>query len=119
GVAIEPVRLAVVADPTHGVAHDARDVDVGLGADLPGHDHQSGRQQRLARHPTGRVLLDDGVEDGVGDLVGHLVGVTLGHGLRAERPASHVLLLPPSDRWATTASSTILATARLSMSAPS
>src|SRR5205807_6075220 len=81
------------------------------------HDDQARRQQRFTRHPPLGVLAEDGVEDGVGDLVRHLVRVTLGHRLRTERPPAHRLVLPL--RRSTTASSTSLATARLSINVPS
>src|SRR5581483_10376544 len=87
GVAVEAVRLAVVADGADGLPGQFGDLDIGGGADLAGHHDQPRRQQRLAGHPARRVFLQDGVEDRVTDLVGHLVGVTLGHRLRREPPA--------------------------------
>jgi hypothetical protein len=89
GVAVEPVRLAVVADAAHRAAHDLGDVDVRLGRDLAGHDHQAGGEQGLARHPPVGILGEDGVEDGVGYLVRHLVGMTLGDRLGGEGVAAH------------------------------
>ncbi len=41
GVAVEAERLVVVADAVDGGAHDAGDVDVGLGGDLAGDDGQA------------------------------------------------------------------------------
>ena len=68
----------------HRLAHQLGDVDVGRGGDLAGHQHQTGGQQGLARHPALRVVGQQGVEHRVGDLVGHLVGMALGHRLRGE-----------------------------------
>ena len=86
GVAVEAEGLAVVADVAHGLAHELRDVDVGVGGDLTGDDDEPGGEQRLARDPARRVLGEDRVEHRVGDLVGHLVGMALGDRLRGERP---------------------------------
>src|SRR5439155_25658538 len=114
GLAVDAEGGVVVADVEDRLPHDVGDGDVGLGGDLPRHHDQAGREQRLARHPALRVLGQDGVEDGVGDLVRHLVGVALGDRLRCERPLrAHD---PSLVRWATTASRTTLATARLSIS---
>ena len=88
-VAVEAVRLPVVADGAHRLADDLGDVDVGPGGDLARHHDQAGGEQRLARHPSGGVLGQDGVEDGVGDLVGHLVGMAFGDRLRGERVVPH------------------------------
>ena len=86
-VAVEAVGLAVVADAVDRLADDLRDVDIRLGRDLAGDHDEARRQQRLARDPGVRVLLEDGVEDGIGDLVGHLVGMALGHGFGREGEA--------------------------------
>ena len=67
------------------VAHEPRNVDVALGRDLAGDDHEPGRDERLAGHAAGRILGEDRVEHGVRDLVGHLVGMALGDGFGGER----------------------------------
>ena len=56
-----------------------------VGRDLAGYDDQAGVHERLAGHPPGRVVAQDGVEDAVGDLVGDLVGMSLGHRLGCEQ----------------------------------
>ena len=84
GVAIEAVLGADVADVLDGLSHHLRDVDVTGGRDLAGHDHEPGREQRLARDAPPRVLRQDRVEHGVRDLVGDLVRVALGHRLGRE-----------------------------------
>ena len=84
GLGVEPVLRAGVADRGDPLADEPRDVDVGLGRDLAGHDHEARGDERLARDPPARVGGEDGVEDGVGDLVGDLVGVPFGHRLRRE-----------------------------------
>ena len=124
-VAVEAVRLPVVADGADRLAHDLGDVDVGPGGDLAGDDDQPGGEQRLARHPPGGVLGEDGVEDGVGDLVGHLVGMTFGDRLRGERViAAHggCRLVSPAGRHpggGRRTSSTARATSRLEVRATS
>ena len=76
----------------------AVDVDVRVGGDLAGHDHEAGGDQRLARDAALRVLLVDRVEHRVADLVAHLVGVAFGDRLRREgvvvrQPDSLLVLL--------------------------
>ncbi len=93
GVAVEADGLAVVADRLDRLADDGRDLDVGVGRDLAGHDGETGGHHGLAGHAGGRVLGQDGVEDRVRDLVGHLVGMALGHGFGREGPlAGHGLV---------------------------
>jgi hypothetical protein len=65
-------------------AHQALKIDVGLGGDLAGDDHQSGGRQRLGGDAAVGVLLQAGVQNGVGDLVGNLVGVAFGDGFRGK-----------------------------------
>ncbi len=76
-----------VADLADRLASDLLDVDVGLGRDLAGDDHEAGVDERLARDATVRVLGEDRVQDAVGDLVRDLVGMTLGHRLGREQEA--------------------------------
>src|SRR3712207_6963055 len=59
---------SVVADLADLAADDPRDVGVPRGAHLPGHVHETGRDQRLDRDPAVRVLLEQRVEDRVRDL---------------------------------------------------
>ena len=90
GAAVEALLARVVADGQDLLADQTGDVGVGGRGDLAGHVDQPGRHQRLDRHPTARVVLQQRIEDRVADLVGDLVGVTLGHGLRGEESACHV-----------------------------
>ena len=62
-----------------------RDVDVRLGGDLAGDDHEAGVDQRLAGDAAGRVVREHGVEHAVGDLVADLVRMPLGDGLGGEQ----------------------------------
>ena len=90
GVGVEAVLGPVVADALDRLAHEARDLDVGLRRDLAGHHHEPGRDERLAGDAPVRVVGEDGVEDRVRDLVGDLVRVALGHRLgREEKLARH------------------------------
>ena len=91
GLGVEAVLGTVVADLANLSAHQPRDVDVGLGRDLAGDDHEPGGDQRLARDATHRILGQDGVEDCVRDLVGHLVRMAFGDrfGGEQERAGRH------------------------------
>ena len=66
------------------LAHELRDVDVGLGRDLAGHDDEPVViSVSQATRPSGSSA-QDGVENRVGDLVGDLVGVAFGDRLGGE-----------------------------------
>jgi YD repeat-containing protein len=78
-----PLRMRV-ADVADALADELRDVDVRLGRDLAGHDHEAGRDERLARDPAGRIVAQHAVEHGVRDLVRDLVRMALGDGLGRE-----------------------------------
>ena len=84
GLGVEAVLGARVADLLDPLAHEARDVDVGLGRDLARDDDEAGGDERLAGDATLGVVGEDRVEDGVRDLVGDLVGVALGDRLGGE-----------------------------------
>ena len=84
-VGVEAELRARVPDLADPLAHQARDVHVRRRRDLAGHDDEAGGDQRLARHPSGRIVGEDGVEDAVRDLVGDLVRMSLGNRLRGER----------------------------------
>ena len=66
-------------------AHEALEIDVGLGRDFAGDDDQAGGGQRLAGDAAVGILVEAGVQDGVGNLVGDLVGMTFGDGLRRKK----------------------------------
>ncbi len=83
-VRVEAEVGARVADLGDLLADELRDVDVRLGGDLAGDDHEARRDERLAGDAAVGIVLQDGVEDRVGDLVGDLVGVPLGHRLGRE-----------------------------------
>ena len=79
--------------PQHRVAHDLRDLDVGLGRDLAGDVDEAGGHHRLDGDAAARVLREHRVEDRVGDLVTDLVRVSLGDGLGREQACGHSGLL--------------------------
>src|SRR5690606_38766724 len=116
--------LAVVADAADGLANDARDVDVRGRGDLARDDGEAGGDHGLARDAAERVAVEQRVEDGIGDLIGHLVGMALRYRFRGEQPALHGASYPSlpgvwrtaADRTRSAASSTALATCRLSES---
>ena len=89
GRAVEALARRVVADLEDAVAHDRRDVGVGLGGHLAGDVHLPGGDQRLDGDAAGRVLREQRIEDRVTDLVGDLVRVSLGDGLGREKAAAH------------------------------
>ena len=84
GPVVEAVIGVRVPDLVHDPAHEARDVDVGVGRDLAGDEDDARRRGRLAGHARVRVLAEALVEHRVGDLVAQLVGVALGDGLAGE-----------------------------------
>jgi len=61
------------------------DVHVAVGGDFAYDQDQPCSGGRLARDPTVRVLLDDGIQHGIRYLVAQLVRVTLGDRLRGEK----------------------------------
>jgi hypothetical protein len=77
-VAVVAVVAVVVADATHGLADDFRDVEVDVGGDLSRNDRHAGVDEGLAGDAAARVLAHDRVEDRVGDLVRNLVRMALG-----------------------------------------
>ena len=85
GVGVEAPLGVRVADLRDLRPHLGGNVDVGLGRDLAGDHDEARRDQRLARHPAGRVVGEDSVENGVGNLVGNLVRMTLRDRLRGEQ----------------------------------
>ena len=78
GVGVEAVERVVVADGGDHAAHQALEIDVGLGGDFAGDDHEAGGGQGFGGDAAVGVLLQAGVENGVGDLVGNLVGMAFG-----------------------------------------
>ena len=86
---VDAVFGVVVADARDGVTGHADVVDVGLGGDFTGQQHQTGGAQGFGSHARLGVLGQQGVQDGVGDLVGDLVGVTFGDGLGGEEVFAH------------------------------
>ena len=80
GFVIEADVAVGVADAAHGFLGNFTVIDVGLGGDFAGDDHEASGNQRLARDTSGRVDGQDGVEHGVGNLVGDLVGMAFANG---------------------------------------
>ena len=103
GVAVEAVGGVVVADLANGLAGDPRDVDVGVGGDLPRDDDQAGVDEGFAGDPSIGVVRQDRIEDAVGDLIGDLVGMALRDRLGGEQELvvvelAHGLVLAPGRR---------------------
>ena len=81
GIRVEAVKCVIVADRGHHAAHQGLEVDVCLGRDLAGNDHQAGGGKGFARHTAEGILREAGIEDRVGNLVGDLIGMPFGHRL--------------------------------------
>ena len=84
GLVVETELRPRVADVPDDIAHDALDIDVSLGADLPSHDDQSRRDERLARDAhvfdaaaTFGLEFDlarkDGVDDRASEIWSHIL----------------------------------------------
>ncbi len=86
GLEVEAELGSGVTDVADGLADDARDVDVGLGADLAEDQDRARAECRLTGDPAQGVLGQDAVQNRVTDLVGHLVRMAVGHRLRGEEP---------------------------------
>ena len=89
GLGVEAELGAGVADLGDLLARQLLDVDVGVGRDLPGDDHEPGGDQRLAGDPADGVVGEHRVEHRVGDLVGDLVRMSLGDRLGGEEEFAH------------------------------
>ena len=68
-----------VTDSADGLAGNGGKIDVGTGGDFTRDQNHAGGYQGFARHPSGGVALQHGVEDGVGDLIADFVGMAFGH----------------------------------------
>ena len=87
GGAIKAHFGRVVTDAEHGLAHDAFDVDPGVGGDLARDDRDAGLDQRFDGDAAALVLLQNRIEDGVGNLVGDLVRMPFGNRLGGKQVA--------------------------------
>jgi hypothetical protein len=81
GIGVEAIERVIVADRRHHSAHQGLEVNVCLGRDLTGDDHQAGGGKSFAGYTAEGVLREAGIEDRVGDLVGDLIGMPFGHRL--------------------------------------
>jgi len=95
GVGVESVEGVVVADRGDDAADQALKVNVGLGGDFAGDDHEAGSGQRFSCYATVRVLFETGVQDGIGDLVGNFVGMTFRDRFRGKQKTIAQLSIPP------------------------
>ena len=78
GLGVEAELGARVADLRDLRPHQFGDVDVGVGRDLAGDDHEPGSYHRLASDPSHGIAGEHGIEHRVGDRVGDLVRMALG-----------------------------------------
>ncbi len=88
GGPVETHLGGIVADAPHGLPRHVGIVHLRRGGDLPRQDDEARGDQGLRRHPSTRILGQDGIQDGIGDLVGDLVGMTFGDGFGGEQVVS-------------------------------
>ena len=74
-VAVDLVRLRVIADIPQGVADDVEHVGLGRGRDFTRHDNVTVGCHDLTGHAAGGVMLQTGVQHAVGNEVAQLVGM--------------------------------------------
>ena len=77
---VNAVLGVVVANALDGVARHLDVIDMGVGGDFTGQNHQTCVGQRFSGHAAAGVLFKNGIQNGVGNLIGNLVGVAFGHG---------------------------------------
>src|SRR5208283_1271493 len=85
GVRVKTEERIVVADLLDRFANKLVVVHVRGGGNFSGNDHQTCRDQRLARHATFGVLAHHFIQHRVRNLVGNFVRVTLRHRFRSKQ----------------------------------
>src|SRR5439155_12008446 len=73
GVGVESVEGVVVPDRSDGATDQSLQLDIRLGGNFSGDNHQSGGGQGFASHAAGRIFGQAGVEDGARTLVGNFI----------------------------------------------
>jgi len=81
----KPYLARVVANVLDDFARQISEIDIGLGGDFAGDDHQPSCNECFAGNAAHRVVCHNGVENGVGNLIGNFVGMALGDGLRGKQ----------------------------------
>ena len=84
GPTIEAIRGIGVADGSHSLTHQIRNVHVRVGGDLSGDNRHSRGHERLTGYPARGIAREDSVEHRIGNLISHLVGVTFSDRLGRE-----------------------------------
>ena len=74
-VAVDLVRLRVIADIAQGVADDVEHVRLNLGGDFARHNDVTAGCHDLTGHAAGGIMLQTGVQHAVGNEVAQLVGM--------------------------------------------
>ena len=76
GIGIKAQRRVDKTNITHHLPNHFHITDLGARCDFTRYDDHAGFDHRFARHPTVRILFDQGVQDAVRYLVTHFVRVT-------------------------------------------
>ena len=84
GIGVKAIERVIVPDRSHHPAHQGLEVNVCLGRDLAGNDHQASGGKGFGGYAAEGVLRQTGVEDRIGDLVGDLVRMSFGYRLGRE-----------------------------------
>ena len=79
GVGVEAVKGVVIANGGDDAADQALEIDVSLGGDFAGNNHQACGRKSFGGYAAVGVLLQACVKDSVRDLVGYLVGMAFSH----------------------------------------
>ena len=79
-VAVDLVRLRVIADIPQGIPNDVEHVGLGAGRDFARHNDVTVGCHYLAGHATGGIMLQTGVQHTVGNKVAQLVGMPAHNG---------------------------------------
>src|ERR1035437_5681533 len=79
GVGVEAVKGVVISDGGDDTADKALEIDVSLGGDFAGNNHQACGRKSFGGYAAVGVLLQACVKDSVRDLVGYLVGMAFSH----------------------------------------
>ncbi len=95
GVGVEAIEGVVIADGGYNTAHQALQIDIGLGGDFAGDDNQAGGRQSFGGDTAIGVLLEACIQNRVGDLISDFVRMAFGDGLRGKQETVAQLRVPP------------------------
>ena len=93
GIAIEAVFGAVIADLTHGIAHDLLNINISGCGDFAGNHHKAGGSKRFAGHARHRIGFEVCVENSVADGIADFIGMSFGHRFGGKKSFAHCVFL--------------------------